>query len=158
MPNTTHRRIFIAGLIIVLSLAGCAPAASPPATSASSADRAADTAAVRLYNTYGRALEAGALVYMESMLAAGEAHGRGQITDTQLDTIRQAGRQAETALRLAKGALQLYISQVSTADVSGQSGSTAAVSASNNVSERFVAFNEAVTQLTRVLVEMGVTR
>lgn len=151
MSNTplarAHRRLTIVALALVL-LAGCAPAGSPPVTNPTTADQTA----VRLYNTYGRALEAGASVYTESLLAAGEARARGTITDDQLAVVREAGRKAETALRLAKAGLQLYIAQQA-----GTAG-TNTTSGDGDVSARFAAFSEALTALTRVLVEMGVAQ
>jgi hypothetical protein len=125
--------------LFFLILSGCA-SAPPPAAETSPA--------LRLYNTYGRALEAGALVYTESMLAAGEAHAKGVITDAQLAAIRNAGRNAEATLRLAKAGLQLYVAQ--------QAG-TADTEPGVALSTRFAAFNQSIADLTRLLVNAGVT-
>lgn len=121
----------IAFLVLVL-LSGCATAPQPDASPT-----------VRLYQTYGQALDAGAAVYTESMLAAGEAHARGTLTDEQLSTVREVGKQAEMALRLAKAALQAY---------------AASPAQPGDLSTHFAAFQQALTTLTRVLVQEGVTR
>lgn len=97
-----------------------------------------------LYNTYGRALEVGVIVYEESLRAAGAAHARGSITDEQLDQIRTVGVHVQASLDLAKTAL-LHAAQY---------GSLAGT---DDVSHKFIAAQESITFLLRVLGEMGVT-
>ena len=71
-----------------------------------------------------QAIEAGAIVHHETMVAAGAAAERGVITEEKLERIAAVGRDVEAALRTARVVVDLYLAAKQAG--TGSQGSAAA--------------------------------
>lgn len=101
------------------------------------------TGANRVYAQYAQSLATSARIYEATMIASGEAHGSGLISDSQLEQIRTIGAQVQSALLLAKSALQVY-------------SSTGDLATGRTLSERMLEYDRLLLQLRDIAQQGGV--
>jgi hypothetical protein len=133
----------LAALLLLLWVGACA--STTPTTSSNSPNL---TPAQRIYQQYGLRLQTSATIYREVLLAVGEAHGRGLITDAQLEQARSLGHQARSALLAAQSALELYVSVASSPNPDPAAG--------RDLSARLLEFDRLLLQLQDLAHQGGV--
>lgn len=144
MKLNKHKRLALAACLTAsLGLGGCSASPSP-ATPTSTQQQPKQA----LYKSYADWLVSAATVHRQLMIAAGGAAESGLLTDDQLATVRQHGKQLELALRAAQIALTAYVSGGVEPGFVGQD--------STSLSEKITNCMQLLTSFTQLAQSMGV--